>query len=454
MNPKILALQKARAAAVDRMAKAFATAEAENRQPTTEEHAAFTAAKAELESVKSQLAAAELIAREQTELAGVADTPAAHLTMDATAAPRAAGITTHDRREDAPWSSNPAIAFAEFARAVHKAEPRVSGIVDPRLRPLSAAPAGSNEGIGSEGGFMLAPTAVGLIDKLAFDSAQLAQRCFPVEVGENSNSAEIDIIEETSRVTGSRFGGIQVYHGAEGGTVTATKPKTRKASIKLEKIMGLWYVSDEQLADTSLLASIGPVAFAEELAFQIDEDIFAGNGVGMCLGVTASPVLVSVAKETGQVADTIEAINLRKMRARIPSRSRARTIVTMHADAEAELLALHEKIGTGGELVYMPPGRYADEPFGRLWGMPVVVTEHNKKLGDLGDVVFMDLGWYALVRKGGVNVASSVHVRFIYEETAFRFTARINGQPMLSSSITPAQGTNAISPFVALAERA
>ena len=451
MNQKILALQKARAAAVAKMERTFAAAEAENRPPTAEEHAAFVAARGELESVKAQIEAAEVMAAERAELASIPATAVAELGVEASASPRV--TVGQDNRERAPWGPTPQAAFGAFMQAVHRAEPRVAGIVDPRLRPLTAAPAGSNEGQGSEGGFLLAPQAVGLVDKIAFESSQLAQRCFAIEVGDGFNGAEVDIIDETSRVTGSRWGGVQVYHAAEGATVASSMPKVSKVAMRLEKIMGLWYVSDEQLADSSLLASIGPRAFGEELAFQVDEDIFDGSGAGMALGVLRSGALIQVPKETGQADATIEAANLRKMRARIPAGDRLNTIITMHADAEAELLAVHEKIGIAGELVYIPAGRYSDEPFGRLWGMPVIVTEHNKKLGDLGDVVAMNLQRYYLIRKGGVGVASSVHVRFIYDETAFRFTARVNGCPMLRSAITPAQGTNTVSPFVALAER-
>lgn len=361
-------------------------------------------------------------------------------------------LTTHDNAEERPWGHGDArLAFAEFMQAVHQAEPRIKGEVDPRLRKLAAA--GSNEGIGSEGGFLLAPTVVGLIDKLAFDSAQLAQRCLPIEVGEGSNSAEIDVIDETSRASGSRFGGLQVYHAAEAAQVTASNPKVRKVSVKLEKIMGLWYVTDEQLEDSSVLASIGPVGFAEELAFQVDEDIFAGTGAGQALGILNSGAIVSIAKETGQDASTVWSQNVRKMLARLPARSRARGVWLVHADVESELIDMGVLVGVAGQPVYLPEGGYQGAPPARLFNMPVIVNEHSKALGSKGDIVLADFGWYAHVRKAGVRTADSIHVRFVYDETAFRFTTRVNGLPLLSSSITPAQGSNDISPFVTLDAR-
>ena len=48
----------------------------------------------------------------------------------------------------------------------------------------------------------------------------------------------------------------------------------------------------------------------------------------------------------------------------------------------------------------------------------------------------------------------SMHLRFDYAETCFRFMFAVDGQPWLASAITPFKGSNDVSPFVALAARA
>jgi hypothetical protein len=50
----------------------------------------------------------------------------------------------------------------------------------------------------------------------------------------------------------------------------------------------------------------------------------------------------------------------------------------------------------------------------------------------------------------------SIHVRFEYDESVFRFVLRIDGQPVRASVLTPYKGgaTATQSHFVALAERA
>ena len=57
------------------------------------------------------------------------------------------------------------------------------------------------------------------------------------------------------------------------------------------------------------------------------------------------------------------------------------------ADVEPQLEALEADVGTGGVPVYLPPGGIADAPNARLKGRPVIVTEYNKTLGTVGDIV-------------------------------------------------------------------
>jgi hypothetical protein len=48
----------------------------------------------------------------------------------------------------------------------------------------------------------------------------------------------------------------------------------------------------------------------------------------------------------------------------------------------------------------------------------------------------------------------SMHVRFLYDETAFRFVFRMDGQPLWDKPLTPYKGTTTTSTTVTLATRA
>jgi HK97 family phage major capsid protein len=86
----------------------------------------------------------------------------------------------------------------------------------------------------------------------------------------------------------------------------------------------------------------------------------------------------------------------------------------------------------------------------------VIVIEQAASVGTLGDVILADFAnGYVLAEKGGIAADMSIHVRFEYDESCFRFVMRVDGQPVLANAITPYKGTaNTQSHFVAIQTRA
>ena len=158
--------------------------------------------------------------------------------------------------------------------------------------------------------------------------------------------------------------------------------------------------------------------------------------------------------ETGQAAATVVSENLIKMWARMWAPSRRNAVWLINQDVEPQLMQLSLPVSTGGQLVYMPPGGLSASPYGSIFGRPVLPVEYCQTLGTTGDVILADLSEYYAIEKGGVEAASSIHVRFVYDETVFRFVYRFDGQPSWASALTPFKGTNTLSPFVVLAARA
>ena len=94
-------------------------------------------------------------------------------------------------------------------------------------------------------------------------------------------------------------------------------------------------------------------------------------------------------------------------------------------------------------------------PDGPLFmGRPVLETEYNPTLGSKGDIILADLHEYFLADPEDMTVEISRDVRFVNDETAFRFRMRVDGLPAWDSPTTPLNGTATVSPFVSLAERA
>lgn len=368
-------------------------------------------------------------------------------------APAPDGFAPSGRAGMSAPSGGPFRTLGEQMMAV-RAAAMPGGRVDERLYEVQNSYAGAGEGIGSDGGYLVQSDFTDTLLRSMYAKSVLAGRCRHIPIGPNSNGLEAPVVDETSRATGSRWGGLNVYWIPEGGEITASRPKFGLLNVKLSKLCGLCHVTEELLADSTAFGAILTQGFSEELAFRLDDAIFRGDGVGKPLGITESPALVQVAKENGQAADTIVWENIRKMWVRCVGRSRPNSVWLVNQEAEEQLYSLVQVVGTGGVPVYMPAGGASDAPYASLFGRPMLPLEQASALGDLGDIVLADLSEYLVIDKGGVQAANTIAVRFQYDERSFRFVLRTNGLPLWKAPLTPYKGANTVSPFVALAERA
>jgi HK97 family phage major capsid protein len=110
-------------------------------------------------------------------------------------------------------------------------------------------------------------------------------------------------------------------------------------------------------------------------------------------------------------------------------------------------------VGTGGVPVFMPANGLSGSPYNTLMGRPIVPAEQCATIGDVGDIILGNFAEYALVRKGGLVGASSIHVKFLTDEMTFKFIMRVNGKPKWKSKLTPFKGSSTLSPFVTLDAR-
>ena len=288
-----------------------------------------------------------------------------------------------------------------------------------------------------------------------FQTGILASRCRRIPISGNANSIKINGIDETSRAS-TRYGGIVGYWEDEAAEKTKSKPKFRKIELNLKKLIGLCYATDELLDDAAALEGVIRTGFVSEFGFLLDDAIINGTGVGQPLGILNAGCLVSVAKETGQHAATVVAENVINMYSRIFAQSRPNAVWLINQNIEPQLFTMSVAVGTGGALIYMPAGGLSGQPYGSLFGRPVIAIEQAATLGTIGDIIFADLtNGYILAEKGGIAADMSIHVRFIYDESVFRFVMRVDGQPVRASALTPYKGGSGAtqSHFVALATR-
>ena len=310
---------------------------------------------------------------------------------------------------------------------------------------------GASEGSGSDAGFLLQQEfSTETLDRV-YSTGQVLSAVNKRTLGANANGITVNTINETSRADGSRFGGVRAYWLNEGGSMTKSKPSYRRFNLPLEKVIGLYYATDELLADVTALGGEVSDMFSKEINFVCEDAIFNGTGAGMPLGILNAGVTVSVSKETGQAAATVVYQNLIKMWARMWAPSRAKANWYVSQDIEPQLDQLSLAAGTGA----LEPRfvTYGADGVMRIKGRPVIPVEYTAALGTVGDIVLADPTGYRWIDKGGIESASSIHVYFDTDQMAFRWTYRANGAPFWASALTPKNASSTLSQFVTLATR-
>lgn len=336
-------------------------------------------------------------------------------------------------------------------------EPRLRRCIEGALNPVTKAPTGLGETVPSDGAFLVAQEFIPTLQDRTWNTAVVWARCAKQPVGAGFNGFKIPAINETSRADGSRWGGVRAYWGAEAATITASHPAFRQISVELQKLFALCYVTDELLEDAVALEGYVNRWFPLEMGFKLDDAVINGDGAGKPLGLLNSPGRVSVSGETGQLATTIVTNNILKMFRRMYPASMGNAVWFINVNTLEQLATMTIPIGTAGvmaNLYQLPTGTTQGQPYGSMLGRPVIPIEQAASVGTEGDVIFADMSQYLVGDKGGMNAATSMHVAFVTDQTAFRFTYRCNGEPVWHSALTPFKGTSdTISPYVTLATR-
>lgn len=325
----------------------------------------------------------------------------------------------------------------EFVMAVKRAG---QGDVDKRFQNSMY------EKSGEDGGFLV-PEEISneIIKKLNGDGSLMASTK-QITVSSNNLTLKVDETQPWN-------GGVQAYWTEEGGEMTKSKPKFKQPSFRLHKLTALVLATDELLDDATALASLIQNSAPEAIMHQVNKAILTGDGVAKPEGIINSPFTVTVAKEDMQANDTIVAPNVVKMYNRLFPFARSKAAWFVNPGCEDQLRLMKDD---NDNYIYLAPGSQLNQgPYATLLGRPVIPLMGGiPALGDKGDIIFADLSYYYMILKaGGIKSATSIHMKFDTEETAFRFSFRVDGKAPFTSPVTTEFGSYQMSAFSVLAAR-
>ncbi|HUS38744.1 MAG TPA: phage major capsid protein, partial [Pirellulales bacterium] len=270
-------------------------------------------------------------------------------------------------------------------------------------------------------------------------------RSVPMDVPTLSFNARVDK-DHSSSVSG----GLQVYRRKETQTVSATRTEFEQVKLEATGLFGVSYATEELLS-RSLVSFIAllEAGFSDEFVAKMVNERINGTGTGEFEGVLNTACLISVTKETGQAAATIEKENIDKMQERCWRYGSA--IWLANHSCIPQLKSMVQVIGTAG--VTVPYFSMTPDGQAMLDGRPLFFTEYCAALGTVGDLILSNWSEYLEGTLTSQNSAESMHVRFLEHERTFKFWLENDAKCWWRSALTPKNG-NTRSPFVVLATRA
>jgi len=317
----------------------------------------------------------------------------------------------------------------------------IAAVVDPRkIR------AGQTIGTPSQGGF-LAPDGWGF-DLLDFfvEQSPILSRCWVVPMKEGSLKLPAPDDRDHS---GSIAGLAGVWLG-EAATMSYDTVICRQIELTANKLGILTKMSREFAQDAGQSEWFVRNVMSKAARFYLDNSLVNGTGAGQPLGLLNAPGKITVDKEAGQVAQTLNYQNVVKMyEALTPEAEGAFWLCS--PSVKDQLFALNAAVGAGG--VQFWPALNQAQPINELLGMPIFYSEHCQLLGTEGDVFLINPRGYVIGMRQELIIDASPHVLFTTDETALRLIIRIDAQPVQSTYLTLKDGTTTVSDIVTLQTR-
>lgn len=300
---------------------------------------------------------------------------------------------------------------------------------------------------GSDGGFLIPEVLRAELLQVALETSVVRSRARVVPM--DSLSVPFPVVDSTSNVS-SVFGGITGYWTEEGATLTESNPKFGRITLNAHKLTLYTEIPTELMQESRpSMTTIIDQMFPEAMAWFEDIAFFVGGGVGEPLGFMNAGATVSVDR-TGSSSGTVVWTDVVNMYSRMLPQSLGRAVWIVSPDVFPALATMT----VGNVPVWIgnsPSGGGAASPWGTMLGRPLIISEKAKTLGTIGDINFVDFGFYLLGDRQTMSARQSEDYKFKNDVTAFRVTERLDGRPWLNTAITPQNGSsNTLSPFVNL----
>jgi len=286
--------------------------------------------------------------------------------------------------------------------------------------------AGLSEGVSSDGGFLVPVEYAQTVIEFATTQSPILSKVWMMPM-----SSQTLKIPRLVQAAGSYFGGITLYWTDEAALKTKSKPAWEQLTFTARKLVGLVYLTDELIADSSInIVNYVTALFTRAFQYEMERVVISGAGPasGEPLGIVNDPGVNIVARAA---AGNIGYTDVMNLDAALDENFRDLTWISR----KATTIVLKSLRDSNNRPIFLEGyGAFNSEPtFARtMFGYPVILTRNCPALAAQGDLILSDLSMYMVAMRQDIRVDTSIHSRFEYDETGIRFVARLDGQPAVA----------------------
>lgn len=340
--------------------------------------------------------------------------------------------------------------FGNFLMAVKAAS---KGRTDPRLSYFDGEPGAEAkdlaEGTGSTGGYLVPTEFRAELMAAVAENSIVRPRSMIIPMARRT--IEVPAMKQDGTTAGVPhwFGGMLAFWEAEANTMAETETAFRNITLTAHELTAVTHASNNLLADSAIsLAAIltGPRGFPGVVAWKEDYAFLNGSGAGEPLGILNSPAMISIDR-AGSSSGTIVYDDLANMMGAFMPSGKGAWVASISVKAALLKLAGPTATNYAGSYIWGSP---KDGVPDSLFGFPIIFTEKLPALGTSGDIILADFSHYYIGDRQATTIDSTDQARWLRNQTSWKVTHRVDGQPWLNLPFTLADGSTKISPFVKL----
>lgn len=309
----------------------------------------------------------------------------------------------------------------------------------------------ASELVGADGGFLVPPE---YREKIWI--AIEAQSEFLPLIDLTPTSSNVVNMPVDQNAPWDNTSGILSYWRQQAATMSPSKLIVQNRQIPLNELYAFVAATDEVLADAPRLNNYLGVKAPQKLTYQIDDAIIRGNGQGQPLGLllnnpSAQTITANATSSAGWSLTDLANMYPHMIQPMGVSIDEPKAWWVMTPRSYAQMPTLTSGTTAGFPLA-LTNANIAGRIVTQALGIPIRVSAHLPGYDQAGAVSLLNFqGYVGFNKQEGFDFQSSIHLYFDSGATAFRWTYRFGGEPMLRTTIASPNDTgNALSHAILL----